>query len=118
MSHILWLLQIVIFDQQSHDLILKAGSEEMQDYPATRILLDGVFASESRVVLKSWYVIPFGMQGMAVFIQGWKSDFFCVAPMSLGVSCEQYHQRLMMVWLADDSPAMAVQNNPARPTRQ
>lgn len=40
---------ITIFDQQSHDLILKAGSEDMEDYLATRILLDGVFGfGESR----------------------------------------------------------------------
>jgi len=44
---------ITISDQQSHDLILKAGSKDMQDYPATRILLDGVLGLESRVVLKS-----------------------------------------------------------------
>jgi hypothetical protein len=31
---------ITISDQQSHDWILKASIEEMQDYPATRILLD------------------------------------------------------------------------------
>lgn len=31
---------ITISDQQSHDWIPKASIEEMQDYPATRILLD------------------------------------------------------------------------------
>jgi hypothetical protein len=44
---------IIVFDQQSYDLILKAGSESTQDYPATRILQDGVFGLESREVLKS-----------------------------------------------------------------
>jgi hypothetical protein len=45
---------IIVFGQQSHDSILKAGSDEMQDYPATGISLDRVvFGLESRVVVKS-----------------------------------------------------------------
>jgi hypothetical protein len=44
---------VIIFDLQSHGLVFKAGSEDIQDYPATRILQDGVFGLESRVELKS-----------------------------------------------------------------
>jgi hypothetical protein len=67
---------------KSHYSTLKAGSEDMQDYPPTHTLLNGVFGSGSRVALKSKHAASFGTQDLASFIESRKSDFFWAASTS------------------------------------